>query len=259
MHRKTRYMYPLLVAAALAGCSDKDRDSSSSSTQSGVAAPTSSMFQGTNGPVQGSGSAPGAISVAPGASTTNTSPTGSPGTTGNQSGTPAFAPGMVTPIGAGTNGTANPYANVGSRFWHENNTLGEPLKAHSAAQSSLATQIVSALNAERTKAGLSTLQAEAVAIRAAKAHSEDMLGRGYFDHLTPEGWTPVQRYSMLGGAGQRKVAENLLRGSSDPAQIVAAWMASPGHRANILDPDMNEVGVGLAASDPFVTAVFVQR
>ena len=245
MDRKLVYA---VAVATLVGCSNKDRGSSSSAS-SGVAPTSSLLFQ--NGVTQGSGSAPGTIGVASGVTTTNT-PSGS-------ATNPSFAPGQVTPIGGGTGTTTDPYANVGSRFWHVNDTLGQPLETHTAAQTTLAGQVVDAINAERQKQGLPALRIEGVATRTAKAQSEDMLGRGYFDHITPEGWTPSQRYTMLGGAGARKVAENLIKGAGDAQAIVSAWMASPGHRANILDADVNEVGVGVASSDPYVTALFVQR
>jgi uncharacterized protein YkwD len=51
-------------------------------------------------------------------------------------------------------------------------------------------------------------------------------------------------YTILYGCRASRVAENLVRGSGSADQMVAAWMASPGHRRNILDGRLTRIGVG---------------
>ena len=84
---------------------------------------------------------------------------------------------------------------------------------------------------------------------AARAHSEDMAARRYFEHVSPEGRTPAARVQAA-GVPYRRVAENIgeSRNQEDPVRAAAdGWMNSPGHRANIVDPAFVESGLGAAA------------
>ena len=111
--------------------------------------------------------------------------------------------------------------------------------------------VVDAVNRERESRGLAPLAIDARLHPVARAHSEDMLRRDYFEHVSPEGIHPAERVTAAGIA-YRKVAENLFstRRAGDPvATAVAGWMASPGHRANIVDPSFTHTSVGVAV-DP---------
>lgn len=149
--------------------------------------------------------------------------------------------------------------NVGSPYWYEGNTFGNPLRTNDANQQLLAQQILDLVNMERAKVGLGPLALDLEAEKAAVAHSADMAGRGFFGHMTPENWGPVDRLRLLGITGWLKVGENIAVGQGTPADIVATWMASPGHRANILDPEFTHLGVGIQGGQPFWTQVFLQR
>ena len=89
----------------------------------------------------------------------------------------------------------------------------------------------------------------------ARAHSADMRDRGYFDHVDPEGLDPFDRAEQ---AGLTALAENIAVGQPDPAAVMADWMNSPGHRANILDCSLTHLGVGVAQGDggPWWTQLF---
>ncbi|MCO5167914.1 MAG: CAP domain-containing protein [Planctomycetes bacterium] len=134
---------------------------------------------------------------------------------------------------------------AGSPYWYVDDTYGNPLKTHTASEATLAQQVLSLVNQERAAAGLAPLQADAQAERAAKAHVEDMAGRRYFDHVSPEGWTPSDRMRMTKGTGYRMVGENIAVGQRSAQAVMNAWMASPGHRANILDARYTHLGVGV--------------
>jgi uncharacterized protein YkwD len=98
--------------------------------------------------------------------------------------------------------------------------------------------------------------------RTASAHSRQMVRRDYFGHVSPSGATAARRIlragraSAAGFVGHRrrwKLAENLATAGgylATPARIVAAWMHSPAHRANILDPALRTSGVGVAPGMP---------
>ncbi|HEX2085495.1 MAG TPA: CAP domain-containing protein, partial [Solirubrobacteraceae bacterium] len=102
-----------------------------------------------------------------------------------------------------------------------------------------AATILCLVNAERTARGLRALRLESRLSRASRAHAADMVVNRYFSHDSRDGRTVLQRVKATGYAGRRGaiVGENLGWGSgsfSTPQSVVDGWMASPGHRANIL-------------------------
>lgn len=112
------------------------------------------------------------------------------------------------------------------------------------------------INAERTAQGLAPLAASPALASAAAGFAADMVRRSFFDHVSPDGGTLVQRLRAavwLPASGSWSAGEDLAWGSGTlgtPARIVAAWMASPGHRANILNPAFTQIGIGIAAGAP---------
>ena len=82
----------------------------------------------------------------------------------------------------------------------------------------------------------------------ARAHAADMARRGYMDHTTPEGRSPVDRMREGGIDGFALAAENIGKTSqSNPTQaVVDGWVASPGHRDNLHAPPFNATGIGVA-------------
>jgi uncharacterized protein YkwD len=111
------------------------------------------------------------------------------------------------------------------------------------------------INDERAKHGLEPLASNALLAQAAQAHSADMVARRFFEHAAPDGRTVQDRIRATGFAGGRAAStgENIAWGSgakSTPAAVVAKWMASPPHRADILRPAFREIGVGIADGAP---------
>ena len=112
------------------------------------------------------------------------------------------------------------------------------------------------LNGERADRGLARLRFNHRLQRAALAHGNDMVRHLYFSHSGRDGSQPSERIRASGylsnGAGWR-VGENLAWGTGElasPKAIMAAWMNSAGHRANILQPAYREVGFGVLAGNP---------
>ncbi len=110
------------------------------------------------------------------------------------------------------------------------------------------------VNEEREKAGVEPLEWCDGLYELAKAHSNDMCDRGFFDHINPEGEAPPDR-GRLGHAGSytftpivpdpyTRIAENIARGYSTAEQTMEQWMNSPGHRAQILNGANTHIGVG---------------
>ena len=101
------------------------------------------------------------------------------------------------------------------------------------------------VNAERAARGLPPLVREARLEGAAQAHTDDMVARGFFDHVTPEGRTPPDRANAAGYPFQ-VLYENLALGQTTPRQAMLGWMQSPDHCHAILAPDVADLGVGVA-------------
>jgi uncharacterized protein YkwD len=104
------------------------------------------------------------------------------------------------------------------------------------------------LNQTRAEHGLGPLKLSMRLTTAANAHSLDMTSNGYFDHSSHDGtpfWKRVDQ--TYGSSGYRywSVGENILWSSPSltPGRAVALWMASPGHRANILSTEWREIGI----------------
>ena len=112
------------------------------------------------------------------------------------------------------------------------------------------------LNAERSDRGLKTLKPARQLQRAALGHGSDMVANSYFAHDGRNGSKPAQRVRATGylsKGGAWRIGENLAWGTGDlatPRAIMAAWMNSAGHRANILQPQYREIGFGVIAGNP---------
>lgn len=108
-------------------------------------------------------------------------------------------------------------------------------------------QVVTLTNAERAKVGCGALTVDATLTSAAQAHSADMAAHNYFDHNSQDGRSPFDRITA---AGYRfsTAAENIAAGQRTPQDVMTSWMNSPGHKANILNCALHEIGVGYATS-----------
>lgn len=104
-------------------------------------------------------------------------------------------------------------------------------------------RVVELTNVERAKAGLPPLTNDPALTLAAIRHSQDMAIHDFYSHTGSDGSTPSQRISEAGYAWIA-VAENIAVWHRTPEEVVAAWMASAGHRANILSPLYRDIGVG---------------
>jgi uncharacterized protein YkwD len=102
--------------------------------------------------------------------------------------------------------------------------------------------VLSLVNAQRAANGCGALSGDEGLASVARQHSADMAARDYFSHTTPEGVDPFQRAEA---AGQSARAENIAAGQQSAAAVMEAWMASQGHRENILNCSFTRLGVGV--------------
>jgi len=123
-------------------------------------------------------------------------------------------------------------------------------------------QVLTIVNRERKNAGLAPLTQNDSLASVARAHSKDMSDRNFMSHTNPDGLSPFDRIKNA-GISYRRAAENVAAGQSTPEQVMNAWMNSEGHRSNILNPDLKEIGIGYYKGDTgyqhYWTQVFVAK
>ena len=117
--------------------------------------------------------------------------------------------------------------------------------------------ILCLINRKRAENGESPLELSPDLEQAAEGHCQELISDDYFAHVSPAGETPVDRIRATGYIPGPSVGyvigENLAWGTyqlSTPAAIVAAWIASPGHLANILEAQYRETGIGVTPAVP---------
>ena len=118
------------------------------------------------------------------------------------------------------------------------------------------TALLCLLNRERHKHGLAPLTENPRLHEAALGHARWMVRERYFSHFRPGGVDLVARLRAvryIPGSGSWLVGENIGYGlprRSSPADQVRYWMASPAHRANILNPRFRAAGLGIFSGTP---------
>lgn len=113
------------------------------------------------------------------------------------------------------------------------------------------------VNRERATHGERPLVPDPQLMASAQAHTDSMASQNYFEHVGPHGETPLTRMRATGYLSSShaayEVGENIGWGTlweGTPRAVVAAWMASPPHRANILDTRFHDTGIGVSMHPP---------
>ncbi len=107
-----------------------------------------------------------------------------------------------------------------------------------------AQRLLELVNAERAKANVSPLSLSPELSEAATGKAGDMFAKNYWAHISPTGETP---WAFITRAGYQYIyaGENLAKSFNTSEEVVAAWMNSPAHRANILKPEYREIGFAI--------------
>lgn len=105
--------------------------------------------------------------------------------------------------------------------------------------------IIDAINKERSLRNLSTLNSDSRLSAAAQSKSEDMIARKYFAHVDPDGNYIWPKIVAAGYTPYLQLGENLAIEFYNTESLVSAWMNSPTHRANVLNEQFNDQGMGL--------------
>lgn len=104
-------------------------------------------------------------------------------------------------------------------------------------------QVLDLTNVERTKAGLKPLKLNSQLVDAAQDHSNDMAEDDFFSHTGIDD-SDVGNRATDSGYQYSTVGENIAAGQTTAEEVVEGWMNSPDHRANILNPNYTEIGIG---------------
>ena len=134
-------------------------------------------------------------------------------------------------------------------------TTAPPPPPTVSAAPTAADQVVTLVNAERAAAGCPALAVSDALTTAAQGHSDDMSANDYFSHTSLDGSTASDRAEAAGFTGTA-LGENIAAGQRTPQDVMAAWMGSDGHRANILNCGYTVIGVGLNEDGWYWTQMF---
>lgn len=116
--------------------------------------------------------------------------------------------------------------------------------------SSYAQNILDLVNAERKKQGIPALELSNKLDNLAVMKAKDMVNKGYFDHTSPTYGSPFNMLQTYGVTYQ-SAGENIAAGQRTPQEVMNAWMNSSGHRANILNRNYTQLGVGKATGGSY--------
>ncbi len=122
-----------------------------------------------------------------------------------------------------------------------------PLRAEKESPKAYLTRkgVFDLTNEEREKDGQKPLKENSKLDAAAEKKASDILAKQYFDHVNPDGKGPDYFVSSA-GYDYIIIGENLALGNfADDQALIDAWMASPGHRENILQPKFREIGIAV--------------
>lgn len=125
----------------------------------------------------------------------------------------------------------------------------------------LENEVIRLVNVERSRNGLGQLTGDWQLSRVARYKSADMRDKNYFSHYSPTYGDPFKMMHDF-GITFYAAGENIAMGQQTPQAVMNAWMNSTGHRANILNPQFNEIGVGVAKTSSGViywTQEFIRR
>lgn len=117
------------------------------------------------------------------------------------------------------------------------------IKSESKEDLKIELEVLRLVNIEREKLGIAPLKLGDKLSKVARLKSQDMADNNYFSHISPNYGSPfdmIKRFDIR----YKAAGENIAMGQTSPKSVMTAWMNSPGHRANILNPNFGTLGVG---------------
>ncbi|HIK44888.1 MAG TPA: CAP domain-containing protein [Leptolyngbyaceae cyanobacterium M65_K2018_010] len=141
----------------------------------------------------------------------------------------------------------------------EPRSLGQPRFELAQTSDRTLQTLLNLVNVERQRAGLAPLVLSPQLTTAAQRHAQDMANTRRLSHTGSDGSTLRSRIDAT-GYRWTSIGENVAMGQSTPEAVMASWMASPGHRQNILNPNFTQLGLGyaLGGGRPYWVQVFAK-
>lgn len=145
-----------------------------------------------------------------------------------------------------------PDSHAGTSSDNAQNGHSEPQTATGDKSSIQAEEVLKIVNSERQKAGLQPLTLSEKLTSIANTKAKDMADKNYFDHTSPTYGSPFDMLHTF-GVSYKSAGENIAAGQQTAEQVMNDWMHSSGHRANILNSDYTELGVGYVKGGSYGT------
>lgn len=130
---------------------------------------------------------------------------------------------------------------------------------NNAGSGGMESQILQLVNAERSKAGLQALTLSDPLSKVALTKASDMRDNNYFSHDSPNYGSPFDMMKKF-GITYTYAGENIAAGQQTAQDVMTAWMNSEGHRANILNANYSEMGLGYSSGgnmSPYWSQMFI--
>ena len=115
------------------------------------------------------------------------------------------------------------------------------------SNSNYSTQVLNLVNKHRRENGLKELTLNSNLSNVAQIKADDMKSNDYFSHTSPTYGSPFDMIKQF-GISYKTAGENIAKGQKTPEAVVNAWMNSEGHRANILNSNYTQMGLGYTAN-----------
>lgn len=161
-------------------------------------------------------------------------------------------PGSTTPSG-GSSSTAGGGTTQGDQDSEDQLAAEFPGCSPAADGDEWRDEVLRLVNVERERVGLSPVTHNQTLEDQATQYACEMIYYDFFAHENPVTGTRLDDRADEFGYDFFMIGENLAAGQSSPAQVMADWMASEGHRQNILQGEFTELGVGVRTGGEFLT------
>lgn len=136
----------------------------------------------------------------------------------------------------------------------------QELKQEVSLPSNEEKQMLELINKERKKVGVAPLKMNLEIVKIARIKSQDMIDKNYFNHTSPTYGDPFKMMKDF-GVSYHYAGENLA-GNSSVTSAHESLMNSQGHKKNILNPDFDEIGIGIVDGGPYgkmFTQMFIRK
>ncbi|WP_079528856.1 CAP domain-containing protein [Halobacillus hunanensis] len=144
------------------------------------------------------------------------------------------------------------------RFEADGNNTGTNKQRVDEVTGAFQEQVVQLTNQARKKNGLKPLKINSELSKVAKKKSTDMAKNNYFAHISPTYGSPIQMLKQF-GIEFNYAAENIAVGQKTPDEVVQDWLDSPGHRKNIMNEQVTQIGVGYTEEGQHWTQLFISK